>query len=824
MWKKPSLFRQWGLLPQTVLIFAMGIGLCWLLPTNSTALAILSVFYFIFFSLLRKAIFFYLVVLCLGMWRMSLSIERQPTEIITKKENVKIIGTVIEPPFPQHWLSKNPNQLESELFYKNSWIILPEYIEIQHNCERIWPLKNTSIGKNFFHNYCFSKRSKKNTPLIKVSVYETCPNIILGDKIEIWGELTPIEGPKNPGESDIRFHFYSKGIYYCLVVRSNKDIQIREIGCTYTILDFFFYLRLRYIEILRESTNSETGNILAALLLGARILLTDKDMENFRNTGVYHLLAISGLHVSLVLCFVYFLLVKIRLPIFFCWIVMIFLALFYGLLVGMDTPVFRTVIMICLYFSGLYWGYTTHSIHTLSFAALVLLMIEPRELFLAGFQLTFLASLSIIKGYIPLSTTWAFFKFQHQYTSKYLYYFYCVWFYFKELTLVSVVVFLLTCPLIIFHFGYCNILAAFFSIFAIPIVTILLIGSILLLCSILGIGWGAKILGSILTYLADFLMLSIYTFSQWQIFICYWLPPLLLLMIVFYAMFIIFPLSLWNHYVRLFIIFFLIMQSGHLRCLKQAHAELIVLHVGHGCCVYIKLPTGEKILYDCGSQSKKIGQRVIIPFLQDRGITNLDAIILSHNDSDHYNGIFAISQSCKIFSIYANRSFILQSPWLRSLQRMNFKIIEVSNKQIFPSKDLEKSTLIFFNPGEKIQKHGIRWDNNHSLLLLGNLTEFRFLLTGDIADKSCEEFLQDYKIYQCKNQEFKIPISLLQIPHHGGQLYQTDELIKFLQPESVFINANDKFSRKEILQKYSNFGCKIYATWEYGALQWQWNY
>ena len=134
-----------------------------------------------------------------------------------------------------------------------------------------------------------------------------------------------------------------------MLVSNAENIRILRRYQGAWILNFFNRLRLRYIEMLRDLLGKRQGNLIAALLLGARRLLSFKTVERFRFAGVIHLLAISGLHISIVTFLIYQALRRIMLPRAFCQVLLMISSALYALLTELQPPVVRAVLMIWIY-------------------------------------------------------------------------------------------------------------------------------------------------------------------------------------------------------------------------------------------------------------------------------------------------------------------------------------------------------------------------------------------------------------------------------------------------------------------------------------------
>lgn len=876
--------RRFPRMTLCMLWFSLGIFLSAVIKPYSLAMLALIIFYtslFIFWK--QKIIILWLLMLCLGMWRASLLYEKQTDLQLLNSEKVeaKIIGIIREPPWPTQWFNTQENSRQK--FYKNYFIVQSVSLQIlqypkkykldspfDHSGQSATDAAEPDVSdqreseKNIASEpKLLHQREPKNNILpklytshkfstgIRVSLATSMPGLAYGDEVEIQGSLQMIKGPDNPGQADLRNYWYNQDVYYYLYVKNAEHIHILSRGNGNSLMAYVHNLRHRYLHVLREVAGHEYGNLLGALLLGSRTLLDDTTIEQFRRTGVIHLLAISGLHVAILMYFLYQILLRLRLPIIFCWATMIAFSGTYALLTNLQTPVVRTVIMLWIYFSALSFGRSVHSTHTISTAAFVILIYKPLELFQPGFHLTFLATLSIIKVYVPFATPWdGHGKKGWVYWRDYIIH------YFWQLSLVSISTWIVTGPLVIYHFGCISWLGAWMSIITIPIVTIILALSALTAFTPLSLGYGGWILGKLLGVSVWLLLNLVYTGSLLPCQL-YWLPPLTIVLIAFYLWIMSASFDKKRDYWLTALFVILVMFSGYARRLQQPDSEVTVLSVGHGCSIYAKLPSGQHILYDCGSRSNNIAEYVILPFLQYKGVTHLDAVVLSHFDSDHYNGIASIVEGCPPDRIYINAMFQQQgSQLVAELQAQKIKVVIISqldppSKPVPPlinttepiqtdshspsnsapplintTEPIQNDSLAnlpicytfpelpnvqFLNPGNQIQHRGKTiLDNEHSLLVLLNIQNCKIFFTGDMGSRSTNILL--------KNNQYQT-VDVLIVPHHGGRLSNTGYLLSKFAPRLAIISNDATFGHSRTLEHYRSANIPLFSTYKYGALQ-----
>ena len=216
-----------------------------------------------------------------------------------------------------------------------------------------------------------------------------------GNYITIEGTIKRGRGKRNPGEYDYQKYLESVDISALLDVYDSYP-KILDSHISYAA-DIIHQVRKRINSSIITLHNEETAALLKGLLLADRTSLDYELKESFVNAGVVHVLAVSGLHVGYILLI--FLILFNRANIILRYVFTIIGLLFFLLITGSPPSVFRATIMaIILLLSGLS-SRQYNAVNSLSLAALILLIIDPAELFMPGFQLSFSAVLSILLIY-----------------------------------------------------------------------------------------------------------------------------------------------------------------------------------------------------------------------------------------------------------------------------------------------------------------------------------------------------------------------------------------------------------------------------------------
>lgn len=254
-------------------------------------------------------------------------------------------------------------------------------------------------------------------------------------------ELMPIRNAGNPGEFDAETFWRGKNIYYTAFL-NEQNYRITDVAEDNSIKRFFGDLRNQLQSILERHLQPEEFGLASALVLGDKHLLSQETRSAFGNAGAMHVLAVSGLHVGIVL-----MLISSFLQLFSKWInrrtaviISVLLVWIYAGITGFSPSVLRATIMFSCVFLGQVRGRETNSLNSLGFAAFVLFLMDPLVIYDIGFQLSFLAMLGILIYYKPISR---WFYIPNKYLLK-------IW----QGTAVGIAAQIVTLPLTLYYFHF----------------------------------------------------------------------------------------------------------------------------------------------------------------------------------------------------------------------------------------------------------------------------------------------------------------------------------------------------------------------------------
>lgn len=240
---------------------------------------------------------------------------------------------------------------------------------------------------------------------IGVVVMDDRQVIHCGDEIMIGGKLSKIENAGNPGEFDAVAFYESRKVSAMLFTPSEGIAKTGHRNSLNTIL---MNWRAHLASLMEQQLDGTFLGIAKALILGDKSNLDSETMNAFSTTGSMHVLAVSGLHIGLIL-----LLLQKILQLFSRWItkrqaiiIAIVLIWIYGGITGASPAVMRAVVMFSILSGAQLLMRQTHALNVLGFSAIVLLCFDPWMLFDLGFQLSYLAMLGIFLLYRPIVDSW----------------------------------------------------------------------------------------------------------------------------------------------------------------------------------------------------------------------------------------------------------------------------------------------------------------------------------------------------------------------------------------------------------------------------------
>lgn len=641
-------------------------------------------------------------------------------------------------------------------------------------------------------------------------VHGQSKEISYGDRLLLEGSLVSPSPAGNPGQFDYRDYLKRKGIYVLLTAGRRNIVEILERGQGNPIMQFALGIKRRMEGIIASNIPSPQKELLAAMLLGKREQLPEAQSELFIKTGTFHILAISGLHVGLVLTIFAFGFKLIHIPRKISYSLIIILLFVYALITGARPSVVRATIMAVVFLVGLLLERDVDVGNSIALAGLIILFARPLQLFDAGFQLSFIAVISIV--YLTPRIEKLFYRRRENrafnFPAKVKYYL------IKSLC-VSISAWLGVAPLIAHYFNIVTPITILANLIVIPLMFIIIsIGFCLL-----AIGGVVEFFASIFGWLSWFSLMGLekaVSLLSWEGGYFRAASPPLFVILGYYLL-----LLLCLNYHRLGLckrkIIIILLLVSNLFIWKGAltppsgKLSVTFLDVGRGDAMFVEFPCSGTMLIDGGRGGDfDRGRRIIAPYLWNRGIGKIDAVLLTHPHSDHLGGLISVLNNFRIGRIFDNA---MEHP---SLEYDTYRQTIAARK--IPYQVVRKGEMIVgysgtnvyvLHPPKELLATAEAEINNNSIVLRIEYGDVSFILCGDIEEEGIKELLKYGR---------NLKSTVIKIPHHGADMGEIGEiLLRFVDPEVAVISTSGPSSPR-LLADIENVDAQIYSTADYGAI------
>ena len=628
----------------------------------------------------------------------------------------------------------------------------------------------------------------------------------IGDEVSVFGILKEPKKNTNPKLFNYKLYLQTKGIYTTMTV---KEHEIEKSG--EKVLPWHMKMKLNFrnnVELVCNTyLKKQNSSIMKAILLGDSSYLEERDYNKFRDLGLSHIMAVSGLHIGIISIFLITFISYIGIERRVNTVLTLIIIWIYGFLIGYPPSVLRALIMFTILFYSKIAFRRYDSLNTFLFTMFIVLVINPLWLFDIGFKLSFAATFFIT------SLTPIFRKKFYPYNGRVMTSLYAI---------LSVQIGL--APILVYYFNSISIISILGNFILIPLLSkSVVLGFILLLFSYFNNGitlFIGKLL-NILLNINHIISEGIYGLPLGKIRL---LSPSMTGIISYYliifSMFKIIKLDKFNYYINKVIIAYLIFLMLFNSVLPLVNNQIYIsfIDVGQGDCILIE-DGNSHYLIDTGGNvfgNFDIGENILLPYLIKRGIFTLDGVFVTHFHDDHCKSLPTLMENINVKKVFIGHE--------NKDNKLYNNILDVSKKESIPIYKLTKKDKIYINknscievlgPTEKFLKQNVGDENNISLVLMLKAYDREALFTGDIEEKGEMHLLEN-------SQNKKEKIEFLKVPHHGSNTSSKEELINFFSPDYAFIQVGEsnRFNHpsEEVLERYEKRNIKIFRTDESGLI------
>lgn len=654
------------------------------------------------------------------------------------------------------------------------------------------------------HFQLFKKLHRVNGRVL-LRIYDDALDIHFGDTIKAEVLLKEPPLPDNFGEFNYRDYLARDKIFLTGTIKNNK-IKIVKTNNNTDITSIIYLIKNSIENKINKLYQSNQGSLIKAIIIGDRSGISKELAGIFQDSGIMHLLAISGLHVGIIAMALFFILSAIPEDIIkkiYKYLIIVIILAGYTAMTGFRPSVCRAALMFSLVIISKSFGRPYHIYNSLYLSALLILLWNPLYISDAGFLLSFIVTFFII-SIAPILEN------RLDFLPSYLA---------KSFSL-SLSAWLGIAPLSAYFFYKISFIAIIANIVIIPLTGVVLILSLIsIVMSYLSLN-----IASIFSLINEFFIallimigkkLSLLPFAYRYI-----AQPEIISVILYYIIILLFfyTLHFWSDYnyqekqkksflIISFTLIFLFVNILYTSSLLEVH----FINVGQGDCIFIQTPGKENILIDGGGtvfNDYDVGKNKVIPYLRRKGIQKIDMMFLTHPDLDHLEGLVSILKEMSVDKVFDTELTC------ESMTYLEFLSLIQENKDISYYKikagdiiEINKNLNIFVLNPDKSNCYSSEADfNNNSIVLKLQYKNANFLFTGDI-EKEIEVKLL--------SEDICLESDILKVAHHGSSSSSYGIFLETVNPEVAVISVGDNnfgHPDSDVVNRLENVCQRVFRT------------
>ena len=668
------------------------------------------------------------------------------------------------------------------------------------------------------------------------------PSVRIGNVIKVTGDFEQFDEARNPGNFDMRDYYMSIGIYGEVFGESYEVMD-----SDYDFIRHFLYeTKLDVKKTLQEICNVNSGifkgkaGTYAAIMLGDKNDIDDETKNLYSVSGLAHILAISGLHISFIGVF-FFKLLRRKFGFGVSGALSTLAVVAFGIMSGMGIATIRALVMFAMMVFAKILGRADDKTTNISLAGIFLIVWNPFVIFNSGFQMSFVAIAGILVIWPKVSALLGIKK-----DSRIL----------KPIAF-ALNISIIMAPLIAYYYYSLPSFSFLINLIVVPLMSIVMVsgvvgvmlGNLLGVLGTIGITPGCLLLGlfDVICNVVDFFPLSRIVVGKPPLAVIY-IYYLIILFVVFFGTYRkkkkakqleaierkykksgkrINEIKLEKQkekalvttYRKVLIAtlcFITLLLYG--KCIINAlgfnngNLETVFLDVGQGDGIYLKASDGTNMMVDGGSTTvKEVGKNRIASFLKAECHASIDYWFLTHGDEDHISGAREILQNEKLGVEIEN----IVLPYMKETDEHLNEIIQLAKKRDVDVIRIKKNDLLILgdthikclHPSTSVSSDDT---NDYSIVLSVDYGEFSELLTGDLTS------------IQEEHVEVPHKYSVLKVGHHGSKYSSSEEFLEKVNPK-IGILSSGKGNRyghptPEVMERLRSIGCKNIRTDKSGAI------
>ena len=575
----------------------------------------------------------------------------------------------------------------------------------------------------------------------------------IGSSVIVKGKLVSPKNNTVPYLFNYKKYLYNKRVYYTLKIDSIKILNENS--------NPFIKLKNR---VIKHVNSYKDSTYLYAFILGKTELISDEVLTSYRENGISHLFALSGLHVSIFSSILLFILKKLRFKEILNYVIIFIFLLLFSFITGFSPSILRATLLLFLLGINKVFYLNIRTLDILYLVFIILVIINPFIIYNLSFILSFTAAFFLIFSSDLL-------KGKN---------------YFVSLFKVSLLSYFASLPLSIYYFGYTNLLGTILNLVFVPLVSFVVFPLTLLIFII------SKFY-SILNITTNLLESLSLLFNKFKIIIYF--PRINLIFVFIYLsilmLYIKFKKKICLYLIIVLLIFFKI------RPYMDNNTYIYYIDVGQGDSILVVTPHLNKIiLIDTGgivsfneNYKSNIVKNKTIPFFRRIGINKVDYLFLTHEDYDH------AGEANELLSNFCVKKVFINKGNINNIEK------KINNKEVLRLKNFVIDNIKVNSLNNNVFNN----ENDDSTILLFNIYDYKFLFMGDASIKTEEYLLNNYILPN---------VDILKVGHHGSYTSTSTDFINVIKPKYSVISVGEnnmyKHPNKSVLDILDN--TKLFRT------------
>ena len=639
---------------------------------------------------------------------------------------------------------------------------------------RVVSIPSDNSGKSKF----FFQVEKVNSENINAKIFVTVSDITdedkdlnIGNKLEIKGRLRAPFTSTNPSQFDYSKYLRNFNAFTVLYSTPDKvSYKKSKLPLRWKMLQSLNNTRNKILKIHSKYLKSPSLEILGGIVFGDDAVTPPDDIKNsFINSGLLHILAASGMNVAFIFTFCFVILKFCRVPYKPRVFVGMVVVILYTFMTGLGASVVRASLMLLFVLCGKLIDRDAHNVSLLSFVAMLMLVYNPAYINDVSFQLSFFVTLGLLTTANVLSK-------KLEKIPDWI----------KAPVLIPVVAQIWVAPIQMFYFNTFTAYSVFANIFAAPLLSVIsfsgFITSLLLLVPKITMP-----ICAVVDFLLNYLLMWLVNISNFFGSLKYSLlqtpHPSIFQLLIYYLILLLGTILLKFDKYKYFVITvgsLLVLLFVSMFHLPSKDLEIIAFDVQNADSFLIKTPQNKYFMIDTGKSSygstNSQAKIIMLKYLKDRGIKNLEGVIVTHFDNDHSGGVVDVLEGTKTKYLYLNsRETETQTAKkiFKCVKELNQKYSIVKNNEVIYSEpDLKLKTF-------KAHLTGKNMSNENSTITLLSYKRFDILFMGD-ADAESFKYVAKYMPRE---------VEVLKVGHHGGPKVVDEFMLNLINPQVSLIST-----------------------------------